>query len=137
MRRAMTSKASFKKQLLDLDVGIDEARTDELYCCIEKHKGQIPGDGDASGTTNELQQLLKAELGVDDPVVAEYVADIYSKHKSLTKFHEKLSEIDSGLSSASIFKIHKLASEADLSHGGEDRSAQGGRLSTLPAESRG
>ncbi|AAS50385.2 AAR020Wp [Eremothecium gossypii ATCC 10895] len=99
---------SFKKQLLDLDVGIDEARTDELYCCIEKHKGQIPGDGDASGTTNELQQLLKAELGVDDPVVAEYVADIYSKHKSLTKFHEKLSEIDSGLSSASIFKIHKL-----------------------------
>ncbi|AGO10010.1 AaceriAAR020Wp [[Ashbya] aceris (nom. inval.)] len=99
---------SFTRQLLDLDVGIDEARIDELYRCIEKYEGQKSADDDANNTRSELLQLLKAELDVEDPVVAEFVFDIFSKHNSLTEFHAKLSEIDSGLSSASIFRIHKL-----------------------------
>ncbi|AET37505.1 DEAH-box ATP-dependent RNA helicase PRP22 Ecym_1263 [Eremothecium cymbalariae DBVPG len=100
---------TFIDKIEQLGVGISRTRIQELYQCVNQYKKDQEKDKDKESSPKDaVSELLKTELGIDDPAVVDFIVDIHSKQNSLSGFHAKLNEMDSGLSSNIIFKIYKV-----------------------------
>ncbi|CAI4468437.1 CBM_collapsed_G0017990.mRNA.1.CDS.1 [Saccharomyces cerevisiae] len=63
-----------------------------------------------SPLSQKINQVLKDDVNLDDPVVTEFVLSILNKSKSITEFQEQLNLMQSGLDNETIFKIYQIAS---------------------------
>lgn len=104
----------FKRRIEDLDVGLSSKAIDEAYVLISSDAVLQNGKGETGiSKKDEISKLLQTCLGVEDPVVVDFVLNIVEQSDCLEDFEKKLNEMESGINrevATEIYGIAKLPS---------------------------
>nr|CAI6528169.1 CBM_HP1_G0012640.mRNA.1.CDS.1 [Saccharomyces cerevisiae] len=102
----------FIRNIQKLDAGISYEDSIKMYNAFlgKQEEEKIRNKVTSSPLSQKINQVLKDDVNLDDPVVTEFVLSILNKSKSITEFQEQLNLMQSGLDNETIFKIYQIAS---------------------------
>lgn len=102
----------FIRNIQKLDAGISYEDSIKMYNAFlgKQEEEKVRNKVKSSPLSQKINQVLKDDVNLDDPVVTEFVLSILNKSKSITEFQEQLNLMQSGLDNETIFKIYQIAS---------------------------
>lgn len=90
VKKLSLSADDFRKRIDDLDVNLSRDAINSLWTLLSRGEGSTDYKG-------EVGRILKESIGVDDPVVVEFVIEIARNSSSLKEYQQKLDEMESGV----------------------------------------
>ncbi|AJU50647.1 Prp22p [Saccharomyces cerevisiae YJM1399] len=102
----------FIRNIQNLDADISYEDSIKMYNAFlgKQEEEKVRNKVKSSPLSQKINQVLKDDVNLDDPVVTEFVLSILNKSKSITEFQEQLNLMQSGLDNETIFKIYQIAS---------------------------
>lgn len=90
----------FIQKINELEVGISRPVIEQIDTCIKGYSNLSAKD--------RIALIFQRELSLTDPVVVDFVIDLFSKCKGLEDFQTKLAELETGLTSDKIQEIYSI-----------------------------
>lgn len=93
VKKLSRNSSDFKRKIDELDVNLSQEAIEKLWELISDFR-------------NDVSKIMKEAIGVEDPVVIDFVIDIARKCQSLQEYQQKLDEMESGVSADVASQIY-------------------------------